>query len=210
MDKPTALNHYRLLGKSGLRVSPLCMGGMNFGTAWGFGVGSDEGRKIFDLYYQKGGNFIDTANVYTNGESERITGEYISGKRSHFVVATKYSINPTSAFTDGASVNSESVNSVVPNPSLSGNSRKSIAENLDQSLKRLGVGYIDILYLHAWEYRTPIEEVMRAMDDAVRSGKVLYCAISDTPSWVISSGQTIAVKRLVTFDCTSNSLQSIE
>ncbi|KAF9372425.1 hypothetical protein CPB97_001267, partial [Podila verticillata] len=152
----TALDNYVLLGKSGLRT---------FGEQWGFGSSNDVSRKIFDRYYESGGNFFDTANVYTNGDSERFLGEYISSKRSQCVVATKYT---------------------------SGNHRKNLVESLDASLKRMGTGYTDILYVHLWEYRTPVQEVMRALDDVVRSGKALYVAVSDTPSWVISSANMLA------------------
>ncbi|KAF9332298.1 hypothetical protein BG006_004818 [Podila minutissima] len=146
----TALDSYVLLGNSGLRVSPLALGTMTFGEQWGFGSNKETSRKIFDRYFEAGGNFFDTANCYTEGESERLLGEYISGKRSECVVATKYS---------------------------AGNHRKSLVENLDASLRRMGTGYTDILYVHMWEYRTPVQEVMRALDDVVRSGKALYVGI---------------------------------
>ncbi|KAG0319149.1 hypothetical protein BG000_003966, partial [Podila horticola] len=158
----TALDNYVLLGKSGLRVSPLSLGCMGFGT------NTETSRKIFDRYYEAGGNFFDTANCYTNGDSERFLGEYISGKRSECVVATKYSGTKRA------------------NANAGGNHRKSLVENLDASLKRMGTGYTDILYVHMWEFRTPVQEVMRALDDVVRSGKALYVGISDAPAWIVS------------------------
>ncbi|KAF9357663.1 hypothetical protein BGX26_003338 [Mortierella sp. AD094] len=181
----TALDNYVLLGKSGLRVSPLSLGAM------GFGANPETSKKMFDTYYEKGGNFFDTANIYTNGDSERFLGEYISSKRSQCVVATKYSINPALG---------ESLAGVTPgrNPNAGGNHRKNLVETLDGSLKRMGTGYVDVLYVHAWEFRTPIFEVMRALDDVVRSGKAHYVAISDTPSWVISSANTLADLRGLT------------
>ncbi|KAF9436563.1 hypothetical protein BGZ76_003611 [Entomortierella beljakovae] len=187
----TSLDDYVLLGKSGLRVSPLALGTMTFGESWNFGNDKAACKKIFDTYYERGGNFFDTANVYTNGESERFLGEYISDKRSECVVATKYSISTATAHTFAG---------VTPtrNPNSGGNHRKNLVESLDASLKRMGTGYVDILYVHIWEYRTPIYEVMRALDDVVRSGKAHYVAISDTPSWVISSANSIADLRGLT------------
>ncbi|KAF9281439.1 hypothetical protein BGZ74_002358 [Mortierella antarctica] len=170
----TALDNYVLLGNSGLRVSPLALGTM------GFGSNKETSRKIFDRYFEAGGNFFDTANCYTEGESERLLGEYISGKRSECVVATKYSGIKRA------------------NANASGNHRKSLVENLDASLKRMGTGYTDILYVHMWEYRTPVQEVMRALDDVVRSGKALYVGISDAPSWVVSSANMLADLRGLT------------
>ncbi|KAF9357664.1 hypothetical protein BGX26_003339 [Mortierella sp. AD094] len=181
----TALDNYVLLGKSGLRVSPLSLGTMGFGT------NAETSKKMFDTYYEKGGNFFDTANIYTNGDSERFLGEYIAGKRSQCVVATKYSLNPSIG----------EVLAGVPsgrNPNGGGNHRKNLVETLDGSLKRMGTGYVDVLYVHVWEFRTPIFEVMRALDDVVRSGKAHYVAVSDTPSWVISSANTLADLRGLT------------
>ncbi|KAF9387924.1 hypothetical protein BGX21_000439, partial [Mortierella sp. AD011] len=181
----TALDNYVLLGKSGLRVSPLTLGTM------GFGANNETSKKIFDAYYEKGGNFFDTANVYTNGDSERFLGEYISSKRSQCVVATKYSLNTSLGELQAGLTPSR-------NPNAGGNHRKNLVETLDGSLKRMGTGYVDVLYVHAWEYRTPISEVMRALDDVVRSGKAHYVAISDTPSWVISSANMLADLRGLT------------
>ncbi|GJJ77436.1 hypothetical protein EMPS_09795 [Entomortierella parvispora] len=199
----TSLDNYLLLGKSGLRVSPLSLGTMTFGEQWGFGSNKETCRKIFDRYYEEGGNFFDTANCYTNGDSERFLGEYISGRRTDSVVATKYSVSPSSEdLSDKYSriFPNQGVKSGTrrPNPNACGNHRKSLVETLDGSLKRMGIGYTDILYVHLWEYRTPIQEVMRALDDVVRSGKALYVGISDAPAWVTATGNTIAELRSLT------------
>ncbi|CAO3569163.1 unnamed protein product [Mortierella alpina] len=187
----TALDKYVLLGKSGLRVSPLSLGTMTFGEEWGFGSNKEACKKIFDTYHERGGNFYDTANIYTNGDSERFLGEYMADKRSECVIATKYSINPSTTEAIAGRFSR-------PNPNAGGNHRKNMVESLDASLKRLGTGYVDILYVHLWEYRTPIQEVMRALDDVVRAGKALYVAVSDTPSWVVSSANTMADLRSLT------------
>ncbi|GBB85839.1 hypothetical protein RclHR1_01230002 [Rhizophagus clarus] len=179
-----ALDDYVLLGRSGLRVSPLCLGAMTFGEQWGLGANKFESKKVFDLYYEKGGNFFDTACNYNFGDSERFLGEYVSDKRSEVVIATKYTCNTTAMLEDKRF-----------NPNFGGNHRKSLVENLDESLKRLNMSYIDILYVHIFEYRTPIEEIMRSLDDVIRSGKVLYVGISDVPSWAFSRANTIAELR---------------
>jgi aryl-alcohol dehydrogenase-like predicted oxidoreductase len=171
----TQLNNYRLLGRSGLRVSPLCLGTMTFGTDWNFGADQEESRKMFDLYIERGGNFIDTANNYTNGTSETFVGEFIAQNRDRLVLATKYSLNTHPG-----------------DPNAGGNHRKNLVQALEASLKRLKTDYIDIYWLHCWEFRTPIEEVMRALDDLVRAGKVLYLGISDTPAWKVAQANTIA------------------
>jgi len=191
MEQPTkltSLNEYRLLGRSGLRVSPLCLGCMTFGDEWSLGSNKDESKKVFDLYRSKGGNFYDTANVYQGGTSERYLGEFLSSFRSEAVIATKYTLNlyASKIFSQKANPND------LVNPNAGGNHRKSLVENIDESLKRLGTGYVDILYVHCWEFRTPVVEVVRALDDCVRSGKALYLAISDTPAYVISEANTLA------------------
>src|SRR6266849_5321107 len=169
---------YKLLGKSGLRVSELCLGAMTFGEDWGSmlpGASKEEAKKIFDLFVSKGGNFIDTANVYQNGTSEKYVGEFISSERERFVVATKYTLttNPD-------------------DPNASGNHRKNLVQSVDESLKRLNTHYIDLLWVHIWDPMTPIEEVMRSLDDLIRSGKILYIGISDVPAWVVSNANAIA------------------
>lgn len=166
---------YKLLGKTGLRVSELSLGTMTFGEEWGWGASHAESKAIFDAYAQAGGNFIDTANRYTEGTSERLLGEFIAGDRDHFVVATKYSLQDRKG-----------------DPNFSGNHRKNMMRSIETSLKRLATDHIDLFYLHAWDGLTPIEEILRGIDDLVRAGKVLYAGISDTPAWVVSQANTIA------------------
>lgn len=172
---------YKLLGKSGLRVSELCLGTMTFGADWGWGADRDESKRQFDYFAEQGGNFIDTANLYTNGSSERLVGEFIHSDREHFVVATKYTLTPAARQGD------ERIR-----PNSSGNHRKNMMQAVEASLKRLNTDYIDILYLHAWDYMTPVQEVMRGLDDLVRMGKVLYLAISDTPAYIVAEANTLA------------------
>lgn len=169
---------YKLLGKSGLRVSELCLGTMTFGEDWGWGASQEESRKMYDAFMEAGGNFIDTANVYTNGTSERYLGEFIASDRERVVLATKY--------TNGLANN---------NPNGAGNHRKNMMQSVEGSLKRLKTDYIDLLWLHTWDFMTPIEEVMRAFDDLVRAGKVLYIGISDAPAWVVSQCNLLAELR---------------
>lgn len=169
---------YRLFGRSGLRVSEICLGTMTFGEAWGWGASRAESRRIFDAFVERGGNFIDTANRYTNGESEEIVGDCIASERHRFVVATKYTLT----------TNPE-------DPNASGNHRKCLVQSLEGSLRRLRTDYIDVYWVHAWDEWTPIEETMRALDDLVRAGKVLYVGISDAPAWVVAQGNTLAELR---------------
>jgi aryl-alcohol dehydrogenase-like predicted oxidoreductase len=169
---------YKLLGNSGLRVSELCLGTMTFGEDWGWGSAKDESRKIYDAFLEAGGNFIDTANVYTNGTSERLLGEFMHGQRERVVLATKYT--NAAPGTD---------------PNAAGNHRKSMVQALEASLKRLKTDYIDLYWLHIWDQITPIEEVMRAFDDLVRQGKILYAGISDMPAWVVAKANTLAELR---------------
>ncbi|ELR21933.1 oxidoreductase, putative [Acanthamoeba castellanii str. Neff] len=187
IDKPLAqLDDYRLLGASGLRVSPLCLGAMTFGTEWQWGAGFEESKRMFDYYVEKGGNFIDTANIYTNGTSEQYVGELVAPLRSQMVVATKYSINAPPI--PGLPASS----TTAKNANQGGNHRKALVQGLDESLKRMKLDYVDVLYVHVWDLRTPIDETMRALDDVVRSGKALYVAVSDTPAWVISAANNTA------------------
>jgi aryl-alcohol dehydrogenase-like predicted oxidoreductase len=167
---------YKLLGHSGLRVSELCLGAMTFGDVWDIGVPKEESRKVFDRFAKAGGNFIDTAVNYTDGQSETILGDFLKADRDHFVVATKYS---------GNNVHQVDLN-------IAGDSRKNMMVSVERSLKRLQTDYIDLYYLHVWDYTTPIEEVMRGADDLVRQGKILYFAISDTPEWIIAEACTRA------------------
>ena len=179
MNQPlTSLDNYRLLGNSGLRVSPLCLGTMTFGEEWGWGADFETSEKIFNTYADRGGNFIDSANIYTDGSSEEYLGRLLEGKRDSFVLATKYSLN-----TD------------PKNPNAGGNHRRSMITAVEDSLKRLNTDYIDLYWLHAWDYRNSIEEVLRALDDLVRQGKILHIGLSDTPSWIVSEGQAIAKMR---------------
>ncbi len=169
---------YKLLGNSGLRVSELCLGTMTFGEDWGWGSDKEESRAVFQAFAEAGGNFLDTANLYTNGTSETLVGEFVKGDREKWVIATKYSLN-----TRPGDVNA------------CGNHRKNLFQAVEASLKRLGTDYIDLLWLHLWDSLTPIEEVMRAFDDLVRMGKVLYIGISDSPAWIVSQGNTLATLR---------------
>lgn len=169
---------YKLLGNSGLRVSELCLGTMTFGEDWGWGSDKEESWAVFQAFAEVGGNFLDTANIYTNGTSETLVGEFVKGDREKWVIATKYSLN-----TRPGDVNA------------CGNHRKNLFQAVEASLKRLGTDYIDLLWLHIWDSLTPIEEVMRAFDDLVRMGKVLYIGISDSPAWIVSQANTLATLR---------------
>ncbi|MBP1852757.1 aldo/keto reductase [Rhizobium halophytocola] len=169
------LDRYKLLGRSGLRVSPMSLGTMTFGSEWGWGADGDEARRIFDLYVDRGGNFIDTAVNYTDGGAERLLGSFIGHKRERIVLATKF----TMAREPG-------------NPNSGGNHRLNMVRSVEQSLDQLGTDRIDLLYLHAWDMTTQPDEVMRGLDDLVRSGKVLYLGICNTPAWRVAQLQTLA------------------
>ena len=171
----TTLDSYRLLGRSGLRVSPLALGAATFGTEWGWGAEQDDARKLFDTYVERGGNFIDTASTYTNGSSERLLGEFARDHRESLVLATKYSTL-----------------SRPGDPNSGGSHRKTMFASVETSLRRLNTDYLDLLYLHVWDFTTSVEEVLRGMDDLVRQGKVLYVAICNTPAWQVSRMQAIA------------------
>ncbi|MBD2103523.1 aldo/keto reductase [Leptolyngbya sp. FACHB-261] len=170
---------YKLLGKSGLRISEICLGTMTFGEEVDWGASREESRKIFDAFIEAGGNFIDTANeIYTGGSSEKYLGEFIAADRERVVLATKYTDSPP-----------------TKDPNRAGNHRKSMVQSVERSLKRLNTDYIDLLWLHAWDFTTPVEEVMRAFDDLVRAGKVLYIGVSDAPAWIISQANMLAQLR---------------
>ena len=169
---------YKLFGHSGLRVTELALGTMTFGEDWGWGASKEDSRKIFDAYVNAGGNFIDTSVNYTNGSAERFVGDFVAGDRDHFVVSTKYTL----ARRQG-------------DPNAAGNHRKNLMSSVAASLKHLKTDYIDVLWLHAWDYTTSIEEVMRGLDDLVRQGKVLYVGISDSPAWVVSAANVLAELR---------------
>lgn len=166
---------YKLFGPTGLRVSEMCLGTMTFGESWGWGSSKADSKQVFDAFVAAGGNFFDTANFYTNGESERILGEFIGSSRHDYVIGTKYTLtaNPD-------------------DPNAGGNQRKNLFRSIDESLQRLGTDYIDIYWVHVWDYMTPVEEVMRGLDDLVRMGKVHYAGISDAPAWYIAKANTLA------------------
>jgi aryl-alcohol dehydrogenase-like predicted oxidoreductase len=166
---------YVLFGRSGLRVSELCLGTMTFGTDWGWGADEAECGRIFRTFAEAGGNFVDTACNYTDGTSEEIVGRLVAPDRDRWVVATKYTLTMDKE-----------------DPNAGGNHRKSLVRTLEGSLRRLGTDYVDLLWLHMRDATTPIEEAVRALDDQVRAGKVLYVGISDSPSWVAAQANTIA------------------
>lgn len=166
---------YKLFGNSGLRVSELCLGTMGFGTEWGWGADYEVSKQIFDAYANAGGNFLDTANRYTEGTSEKWLGEFIAKDRDHFVVTTKYSLFDRK-----------------DDPNFSGNHRKNMMRSVEASLKRLNTDFIDLLWVHAWDFMTPTEEIMRGLDDLARMGKVHYIGVSDTPAWIVAQTNTLA------------------
>lgn len=172
------LDSYISLGRSGLRVSPFCLGTMTFGEDWGWGASIAESEAILSEYIERGGNFIDTANIYTNGHAEKIVGDYLAGRaglRDHTVVATKFFGNLH-----------------IGDPNGGGAGRKAIVKQCEDSLRRLQTDYIDLYWLHNWDRMAPIEETLRAMDDLVTSGKVRYLGVSDLPAWKVAHAQTIA------------------
>ena len=161
-----------------MRVSEFCLGTMTFGEDWGWGSSKDEAKNIYDTFREAGGNFIDTANIYTNGTSESFVGEFIKGHRESVVLATKFTNAPPGT-----------------DPNAAGNHRKNMVQALEASLKRLQLDYIDLYWVHIWDQITPVEEVMRGLDDLVRHGKVLYVGISDAPAWWIAQANTLATLR---------------
>lgn len=168
---------YYTLGHTGLRVSRLALGTMTFGTDWGWGADQATARALFDRYLAAGGNLFDTADLYTNGNSERWLGQFVreAGVRDKVVIATKFSYNGSPG-----------------NPNAGGNGRKHIMAAVEGSLKRLGTDYLDLYLLHTWDWITPAEEVMRTFDDLVRSGKVRHVGVSDVPAWYAARAQTLA------------------
>lgn len=172
------LNHYVTLGRSGLRVSPLCLGAMTFGEDWGWGSSVAESQRVMDRYIEQGGNFIDTANFYTYGHSEKIIGDHLGrdrARRQRMVIATKFfgTLRPG-------------------DPNAGGTGRKALIAACEESLRRLQTDYIDLYWMHAWDYHTPIEETMRALDDLVSAGKIRYIGFSDTPAWKVAQAQMLA------------------
>ncbi|MHB1285942.1 MAG: aldo/keto reductase [Leptospirales bacterium] len=172
-----SLENYSTLGRTGLKISPLALGTMTFGTEWGWGSEKTIAKTLFDRYIDAGGNFVDTADMYTGGTSESWIGEFVSDRklRDRVVITTKFSFSAEPG-----------------NPNAGGNGRKNILRAVEGSLKRLRTDYIDLYLLHAWDTVTPVEEVMRTFDDLVRSGKVRYVGLSDTPSWYAARAQTLA------------------
>ena len=166
---------YRRFGNTGLRVSELFLGAMTFGEQGGVGAPLEECRRIVDAYCEVGGNVVDTAINYRGGASEEILGELLVGRRDRFVLATKYTVSRDRDDPNGA-----------------GNHRKNLRLSLDTSLRRLRTDYLDIYWVHMWDRHTPIEETMRALDDEVRAGRVLYIGVSDTPAWIVSQANTLA------------------
>lgn len=175
----SAMNEYNTLGRSGLRVSPLSLGTMTFGTEWGFGVEEAASRAIFDAYLEAGGNFIDTADGYTGGHSEQMVGKFVAGRklRDRVVIATKFTFSADRA-----------------NPNAGGNGRKNIYRALEGSLQRLQTDYVDLYWLHAWDAVTPAEEVLSTMNDLVREGKILHYGFSNVPAWYLARIATLAEK----------------
>jgi len=166
---------YRHLGSSGVRVSEICLGTMSFGDQWGFGSDLETSHTVLNTFAEAGGNFLDTANKYHGGQTEEIVGEFIARDRDYWVLATKYTL----------SMRSE-------DPNASGNSRKNMMRSVESSLRRLKTDYIDLLWVHAWDFCSGVDEVMRGLDDLVRQGKVGYVGISDAPAWVVAHANTVA------------------
>lgn len=171
------LTDYVTLGRSGLRVSPLCLGAMTFGTDWGWGADENAARELFNRFIDAGGNFVDTADAYTGGKSEEMVGKFIAERklRDRIVIATKFTFN-----TDPG------------NPNAGGNGRKNIYRAIEGSLRRLGTDYIDLYFLHAWDQVTPVEEVLGTLDDLARQGKIRHSGLSDVPAWYAARYQTLA------------------
>lgn len=172
---------YTRFGNTGLRVSEAALGTMTFGEKWGWGSSPEEARNVFDTYVEAGGNFFDTANKYTEGQSETILGDLVRSERERFVIASKFTLNMRAG-----------------DPNAGGNHRKNIMQSIDATLKRMKIDYLDLYWLHAWDYLTPVDEVLRALDDLVRVGKVHYIGISDTPAWIISQANTLAALKGMT------------
>jgi aryl-alcohol dehydrogenase-like predicted oxidoreductase len=166
---------YKFLGNTGIKVSELCLGTMTFGDKWGNGANEAESLEIASAFADAGGNFLDTANKYHEGQSEEICGKIMASNRNRWVLATKYTLNMASG-----------------DPNMAGNSRKNMMQSVNASLKRLNTDYIDLYWVHAWDFTTGVEEVMRGLDDLVHSGKVLSVGISDAPAWIVSQANTIA------------------
>ena len=165
----------RMFGASGLRVSEICLGAGTFGETSSWGADGDESARIFNEYLDAGGRFVDVANTYAGGRSEELVGELVSGRRDELVIGTKF----TALTRPG-------------DPNSWGNHRKNLRQSLDASLRRLRTDYLDVLWVHAWDGLTPFDEIMRALDDEVRAGRVLYVGVSNTPAWAVARANTMA------------------
>ena len=166
---------YKTFGNSGLRVSEISLGTMSFGEAWGIGADRKESHQIINHFSEAGGNFIDTANKYNDGETEEIVGEFVAPDRDRWVISAKYTLSSANG-----------------DPNAAGNSRKHMIRSIEDSLRRLKTDYIDLFSVHTWDFATPIEEVMQGLNDLVRAGKILYIGITDTPAWIVSQANTLA------------------
>lgn len=174
-----SITAYQTIGKSGLRVSPLCLGGMTLGDDWKWGANAQDSEKIINRFLELGGNFIDTASIYTNGHSEKIIGDVVgrhSAIRTGTVIGTKFGGN-----------------TFPGNPNGGGSGAKAIMESVHQSLRRLQTDYIDLLWIHQWDWNTPMEETMRTLNSLVTSGKIRYIGVSYAPAWKIAQAQTMAI-----------------
>lgn len=169
---------YKLFGKSGLKVSEVCLGAMTFGEEWGTGSDFETSKKVFETFADAGGNFIDTANFYTNGTSEKYLGEFVGDERDKYVLASKYTLIEDASHPNGT-----------------GNSRRNMMRTVEVSLKRMNTDYIDVLWVHMWDFTTRVDEVLRAMNDLISQGKVCYIGISDTPAWVVAKANMMAELR---------------
>jgi len=178
LKKANKLMKYKILGSSGLKVSELCLGTMTFGEEFGIGAPEVECRAVYDAYLEAGGNFLDTADIYNGGTSERMLGKFVGDQREYLVLASKYSLNTR-----------------VDDPNAGGSHRKNLVQSLDASLRRLQTDYLDLYWVHGWDGSTDMAEVMRALDDQVRAGKILHIGISNAPAWVIASANTLARER---------------
>ncbi|MGN2386073.1 aldo/keto reductase [Pseudomonas syringae] len=167
---------YKTFGKTGLSVSQIALGTGNFGTGWGYGADPVVSEAMFNTYAEAGGNFIDTADIYQFGQSEELLGTLLQGRRDDFVLATK--------FTNGASAN--------PGRLTTGNSRKAMVSSVEASLKRLKTDRIDLYWAHHPDAVTPIEEILRGLEDLARAGKILYAGLSNFPAWRLARAVTLA------------------
>lgn len=169
---------YKVLGGSNLKVSELCLGTMTFGEEFGIGAPESECRRVFDAFVAAGGNFLDTADIYNAGTSERMLGEFAAANRDYLVLASKYSLNTR-----------------PDDPNAGGSHRKNLAQSLDTTLRRMDTDYLDLYWVHGWDGSTDLAEVMRALDDQVRAGKILHIGISNAPAWVVAAANVMARER---------------